>query len=224
MKKPVKVILTIAILIIALLVGFFVFGSSASSSSSCNTVKKPVIYVYNYTDDPSVVVSVTDKTDGKLGLEYPRSSKGTWLIKADENGNITYKNRQYNYLYWEDEAVLDVDFSKGFCVPGKETASFLEGALDELGLTDAEADDFITYWLPQLVENDYNLITFNPPEYEKQYKLASAPKADNIIRVFMAYTPSKEYVDVEPQRLGAYNTYDRTGITLVEWGGAEITK
>ena len=43
---------------------------------------------------------------------------------------------------------------------GEDTAKFLEGALAELGLTEKEANTFIMYWLPQMENNPYNVISF----------------------------------------------------------------
>jgi len=36
----------------------------------------------------------------------------------------------YNYLYWEGTDNINYDFSEGFCIAGKETAAFLENAID----------------------------------------------------------------------------------------------
>lgn len=184
------------------------------------TVKKPVIYVY---DDLNREVDITLKkaNNTSIDLEYPVSNKGTWHIKASSNGNINYNGRNYNYLYWEDNENISFYRQRGYCVKGEDTAEFLEYALEDLGLNEKEIDDFITYWLPEMVNNKYNIIEFNPEEYRQMYKLSSSPKADNIITVFMVYTPSDVYVDLEPQHLGAFNDWERNGLTIVEWGGAK---
>ena len=38
-------------------------------------------------------------------------------------------------------------------VAGSDTAAFLEDALEQLGLSRAEANEFIIYWLPRMQEN-----------------------------------------------------------------------
>ena len=184
------------------------------------TCKKPVIYVY---DDLNREVDITLKKSNNtdIDLEYPVSDKGTWHIKASSNGNINYNERNYNYLYWEDNENISFYRQRGYCVKGEDTAEFLEYALEDLGLNQKEIDDFITYWLPEMVNNKYNIIEFNPEEYRQMYKLSSSPKADNIITVFMVYTPSDVYIDLEPQHLGAFNDWERNGLTIVEWGGAK---
>ena len=184
------------------------------------TCDKPVIYVY---DDLNREVDITLKkaNNTSIDLEYPVSDKGTWHIKASSDGNINYNGRNYNYLYWEDSENINFYRQRGYCVKGEDTAEFLEYALEDLGLNEKEIDDFITYWLPEMVNNKYNIIEFNPEEYRQMYKLSSSPKADNIITIFMVYTPSDVYVDLEPQHLGAFNDWERNGLTIVEWGGAK---
>ena len=46
------------------------------------------------------------------------------------------------------------------------------------------------------------------------------PQPDTLIRVFMAWKPSKGFVDLKPQTMDAP---DRRGFTVVEWGGTKIS-
>ena len=110
------------------------------------------------------------------------------------------------------------DFSAGFCVAGSNTAAFLEDALEQLGLSRAEANEFIIYWLPRMQENAYNLIAFQHEAYTESARLTITPEPDTLIRVFMAYRPLEKAVEIAPQTLTAP---ERTGFTAVEWGGAE---
>lgn len=186
-------------------------------------IEKPVIYVYNDNTEQKISVKVSKSDLTSINLTYPGKT-ASWEVVSDPDGNIKYKGREYNYLYWEDSNKINFNaISRGFCVKGEDTAEFLEGALDELGLSEKEANDFITYWLPQMVNNEYNLISFNPPEYEENYKLSTMPAADQKIRVYMVFAPTDTYYDIEPQRLGAYNSNERHGFTVVEWGGSEIS-
>lgn len=123
------------------------------------------------------------------------------------------------FLYWEGESYAQYDLSKGFCVKGEDTAAFLEGALEQLGLTRREANEFIVYWLPLMEQNLYNIISFQTDIYTDNAKLMVDPAPDTLIRVFMAWQSADEYVELEKQDLTAP---DRTGFTVVEWGGTEI--
>ena len=178
--------------------------------------EKPVIYLY-----PEAETDVTVRLDyaGVLTCTYP-AYDGTWRVTAAPDGTLTDERGQtYRYLYWEGTDNVQYDFSEGFCVPGSETAAFLEDALAQLGLTRAEANEFIIYWLPQMEQNTYNLISFQSDAYTDAAKLTITPQPDTLLRVFMAWKPLTSAVEISPQPL---TTPERTGFTAVEWGGAKV--
>ena len=178
--------------------------------------EKPVIYLY-----PETETRVTVKLDlsGELPCTYP-AYDGGWVVTAAPDGTLTDEHGQtYNYLYWEGEGTEAYDFSKGFCVAGSDTAAFLEDALDRLGLTRREANEFLVYWLPRMQDNPYNLIAFQQEAYTESAKLTVSPRPDSVLRVFMAWKPLARPVDVPAQILPGF---ERRGFTLVEWGGAEV--
>lgn len=177
---------------------------------------KPVIYLY---PEQKTEVSVKLNLDGELTCTYPAYNNG-WKVTAEPDGTLTDANGQiYNYLYWEGETYAKWDMSEGFCVKGEDTAAFLEKALAKLGLTRREANEFIVYWLPLMQENPYNIISFQTDIYSNAAKLHVAPNPDTLIRVFMTYQSSDNYVDMEEQKLTAPQ---RVGFTVVEWGGTEV--
>ena len=140
---------------------------------------------------------------------------------AAPDGTLTDKaGMAYNYLYWEGKTFTEYDFSKGFCVPGKDMAAFLEQALSQLGLTRREANEFIVYWLPLMEQNPYNVISFQQQQYTQAAKLDISPEPDTLIRVFMAWKPSETPVEMKPQTLEAL---ERRGFTVVEWGGTKVS-
>ena len=99
--------------------------------------------------------------------------------------------------------------------------TFPEDALRKLGLTDREANEFIIYWLPQMEHNAYNLISFQTDLYTDNAKLTVSPAPDSVLRVFMAWMPLEAPIDLVPQTLDAPA---REGFTVVEWGGAKVTR
>ena len=185
---------------------------------------KPVIYLY---PEESCVVEVGLALDGTVDTVYPAfseersASEGSWKVQADPDGTLSdlRVGREYGYLFWEGVGDWEPDFDRGFCIAGADTAEFLEDALRQLGLTDKEADDFITYWLPQMQGNPYNLVSFQGEAYDRAARLMVEPQPDTIIRVFMAWMRLDEPVVVEPQALSAPA---RSGFTVVEWGGGEV--
>ena len=179
--------------------------------------EKPVIYLY---PEAETEVTVSLDYDGELTCVYPAFDGGaSWSVTAAPDGTLTDADGQtYSYLYWEGVSDSEYDFSEGFCVPGGDTAAFLEGALAHLGLTRREANEFIVYWLPRMEGNPYNLIAFQTDAYTDRAVLTIAPEPDTLLRVFMAWRPLDAPVEIDPQALAAP---ERAGFTAVEWGGAE---
>lgn len=177
---------------------------------------KPVIYLYPE-EERSVTVELA--VDGALTCTYPACENG-WAVTAAPDGTLTDAAGQtYNYLYWEGDLRTEYDFSTSFCVPGADTAAFLEEALSVLGLTRREANEFIVYWLPRMEGNAYNLISFQTTAYTDAAALTITPRPDTLIRVFMAWKPLEGAVEIPAQTLTAPT---REGFTAVEWGGTEV--
>lgn len=195
---------------------------TTKADDSCNenviSAEKPVIYLYNYGGQ-----EVTVKLDvkGKLTCTYPQYNESTgWVVRAETNGTLKDNGGgEYNYLYWEGNLITEYDFTKGFCVKGSETASFLESELIKLGLNKREANEFIIYWLPRMQDNPYNIISFQTTAYTSKAQLIVTPAPDKQFRVFMAWYPSENPVEIEKQE---FKIPQRSGKVLVEWGGTEV--
>ncbi len=179
--------------------------------------EKPVLYHY-----PESTTEITVRLDynGRLTHTYPAYRDG-WTVLAAPDGTLTDPDtgREYYCLFWEGVSDTEYDFSEGFCVPGEDTAAFLEDALAKLGLNQREANEFIIYWLPRMEKNPCNLISFQTEAYTDNAVLTVEPAPDTMIRVFMAWQPLAEPVEIEPQTLTAP---ERTGFVVVEWGGTEV--
>ena len=67
--------------------------------------------------------------------------------------------------------------------------------------------------------NSYNIISFQTDVYADAARLQVEPEPDTLIRVFMTWSATDVFTELEPQELTAP---DRTGFTVVEWGGTEI--
>ena len=185
--------------------------------------KAPVIYLYPQEDTE---VNVRLSLNGEIETTYPLYDKTIgWNVIASPNGTLTDSSgKEYSFLFWEGDIVIKPDLSKGFCVKGEDTAEFLEQSLKQLGLSDTERDAFIMFWLPELENNKYNVITFQTEAYEKAVSMNITPEPDTIIRVNMLWYPSTTYVDMEPQDLTVLNPSEREGFTVVEWGGEKYER
>ena len=177
---------------------------------------KPVIYLY---PEQEIEVSVQLDYDGELTCTYPAYEDG-WSVTAQPDGTLTDEaGKQYSYLFWEGETDIEYDMSRGFVVKGSDTAEFLQEKLSYLGLTPREYNEFIVYWLPKMQDHPYNLIAFQQEAYTDSAALTITPQPDSILRVFMAYQPLEQPVEIEEQVLAPFA---REGFAVVEWGGTEI--
>ena len=170
---------------------------------------KPVIYLY---PEAETDVTVTLDYDGELTCVYPVMNGNSWMVTASPDGTLTDAVGQtYNYLYWEGVSRTEYDFSQGFCVPGRDTAAFLEDTLATLGLNRREANEFIVYWLPHMEGNAYNLIAFQTSSYTDHARLTADPAPDTVLRVFMAWKPPDRSVELPPQTLAALVKFSYIG-------------
>ena len=158
-----------------------------------------------------------------LSCTYPKYKNG-WSVTADVDGTLVDKNTGKNLyaLYWEGKEVpKNINLKEGFCVKGKDTATFLEEKLSLLGLSDKEAEEFIIYWLPKMEENNYNYIRFETKEeQDKSMPLEITPKPDNLIRVMMDWKGLDEKIEVQEQNL---ETPIREGYTVVAVSYTHLT-
>lgn len=174
---------------------------------------KPVIYLY-----PESPTNVSVKLDynGILTLTDPDYGDG-WDVTAYPDGRIISDGKAYPYLFWEGKRNYDINEDSGFCVSGEDTEKFLREKLAYLGLNEKETNDFLEFWLPFMQSNKYNVITFAAAQYTENAKLIISPEPDTLIRVYMVFGASDEYVDIPEQQLEKAPA--RTGFTVVEWGG-----
>ena len=179
--------------------------------------EKPVIYLY---PEEETQVHVKLDFNGTVTSVYP-AYEGGWDVVAKPDGTLTdpETGREYYCLFWEGISAVPYDLTEGFVVAGADTEAFLEDALKTLGLTDKEANEFIIYWLPQMEQNAWNLISFDTSVYAENAKLTISPTPDSVLRVFMTWQALDAPINIPSQELPGF---ERPGFTVVEWGGAEI--
>ena len=179
--------------------------------------EKPVIYLY---PEEETGVMVELDYNGTLLCTYPEYADG-WSVIASPDGTLydAATGKEYSYLFWEGVADIKWDMTRGYVVKGSETADFLEETLTKMGLSPRERNDFITYWLPRMANNPYNLITFQEELYTESAVLSITPTPDSLLRVFMVYQPLTKPIEVEAPEI---KPFERKGFTVVEWGGAAM--
>ena len=192
--------------------------------------EKPVVYVY---PEEEQGLTMTIDVKGTLDMVYPaperqvqteEGTRASWTISAAPDGTLTdASGRSYPYVFWEGPVRQDTP-ERGFIVAREDVVPFLEEKLGQLGLTDKEAADFITFWAPQIRANEYTFVSFDASSYTAHARYsftdeAGAPvEPDTFIRVFMTIRAADANEEVTPQVFGPTPT--RSGFTVVEWGGA----
>ncbi|MDA3846773.1 MAG: hypothetical protein PF505_09585, partial [Vallitaleaceae bacterium] len=121
--------------------------------------------------------------------------------------------------FWEGITDKEWDIKEGFVVSKSDLITFLQDKLEYIGLTPAEYNEFIVYWLPKLGDNEYTLIYFASEEYVEIAKLIIEPEPESVLRVFMVAKAMDRYIEIPEQEL---DTFEREGFTVIEWGGTLI--
>ncbi len=180
---------------------------------------KPVIYLYP-PEEKTIEVSLDYK--GTLRTTYPLYD-GRWTVKAKPDGSlINLKDqKEYSYLFWEGIGPAFYPMDRGFVVAKENLIPFFQENLAKMGLLAKEYNEFIVYWLPLMQEYPYYQIAFQEQAYEEIAKLNIKPEPETIIRVFMTFKGLEKPIDLPAQSLPQKQ---RSGFTVVEWGGTELTK
>lgn len=149
------------------------------------------------------------------------NSKGQIKVMNNCSGNEKDNNTtNHEYLFWESVFIENKKFDEilkqvpSYTVPSKEVEEFLEVILPRLGLNQRELNDFIVYWLPQLLQ--FQLVKYQFTSSNEDWnKVTSIKTSTNIeetvyIRVMMVATP------LELDAGADYNIADAVPID-VEW-------
>jgi len=175
-------------------------------------VYKPVIYLYP-TEEMDLTIKYVDSD--RLLTTYPKYNDG-WYVHVDTLGNITINDRNYYCLYFEEELNYTPTFEEGFYVEGSNAIEFLEEKLSILGFTEREANEFITYWLALLENNEHSLVYFEQTIERNLESPLEISNDFNMLRVIMHVMKVDGYQEIPEQLL---YSFERVGNILVEWGG-----
>ena len=195
---------------------------------------KPVILLYP--NSPIVCdVSIELCKKWELTSIYPTSKneentkfRVEWNdIKADQDGKLTIKDKEYPYLFWESdtiETLFQFDFNETFCVKSEIVGEFLDEILLLKGLNFKERCDFITFWLHQLQSKEFVMIQFLSFEFYPQIaklKIKCSIQPETIIREFFIFSSCDE-MNFECKGKLLDTRRERIGFTVVEWGALNM--
>ena len=226
MKRILQVLLVVVALCAAVVLFLVV-----SHAMEDQRAYKPVLYLY---PEQEQAVTVALDLEGTLDTVYPAPDQATsadgrtrasWTVDAATDGTLTdASGRTYPSLFWDATMALPEPDS-GFVVSRDEAVPFLEDKLAELGLSDREAADFITYWAPRIRSHEYTFVSFDASAYTQAASYHFTDEAgarvepDTFIRVFMTIREARADTVVQPQSFTAPPA--RMGFVAVEWGGME---
>lgn len=205
---------------------------------------KPVVYLYP-TKPTEISVSFTSHINFDVAI--PQYVNG-WNVLAQPDGtltdlqpeatdcssiDVTRKGSEYAkeaclansypYLYWAGQSTEREypEITKGWVVERGNLVSFINDKFNEIGFTQREKQDFMSYWLPEMLKKNaayYRVSFLQNSQVNQIIPMQIIPQPKSYYRLFMDYEPlsSKPSVDIEPQDLGRIV---RDGFTVVEWGG-----
>jgi hypothetical protein len=175
---------------------------------------KPVIYLY-----PEKETQVKVQVGAKITKSEPTYPQNGWTVTAKPNGELTYQNQTYPYLFWEGlgNGIYPNYQDRGTLVAQKDLISTLYKQLSQLGLNQEESADFMEFWQSKLPTTPYVRLTWlNTSDMDKLAPLTVSPKPNTKIRIFLEFAGLDKPINLIPQTL---SSPQRTGFTLIEWGG-----
>ena len=188
-------------------------------------VAKPIIYLY-----PTVatLINVKVKVPGKIIVSDPLYPVDGWKnVLAQPNGQLTYKNKAYNELFFESDVDKVNAPDNGIIISKKDLKEKLSDATNKLGLIGNEQTEFLDYWLPVLNNLNEPYILFSvidPTEKERIDHVDIYPTPDTKIE-FLAYFKPQHTSETTLKPLKLPDTPPaRLGFTSVEWGGTIALK
>lgn len=182
---------------------------------------KPAIYLY---PESATQVSVSVNPVGKFTYTNPIYPDDGWRVTAFPDGRILSNSREFPYLYYEADipSLLIKKPDEGFVVEDSIVESKLNEILPELGLNFKESSEMISYWKKALPKSSYYFIGIIPEsDLDVIAPISISPKPDNIIRVSLYFEPVDKKIGAKTPAL---LTPDRSGFTVVEWGGIVKTE
>jgi hypothetical protein len=175
-------------------------------------IEKPAIYIYPDSDRRyEVILELAEDTE--LTASIPEYGSG-WDVFVETTGLIDH---EYDYLFYEASIQEAPEFNSGWCFDTKDLEEELTEILISLGLNLKETEDFLDHWLGRLTEYEYySVYTLTGESLDRYVELRVHPGPDAILRFWLFFEGSSEYVTVPEFKATGFQ---RGSNTVVEWGG-----
>jgi hypothetical protein len=172
---------------------------------------------------PNLYLYPEEKTKMTVYMDFPHGGKVIhsdplypvdWKnIKVKPNGKI---DKKFDFLFYECEIPDFWQYSEGWVVEQEKLAEFFEDNLNAYGFNDAEIEDFLEFWIPDLKEDPYYMILPQYTEMVNQViKLRISPRPDHLMRLHYVISGSLfDFELPEPE----IPDYEAEGFVAREWG------
>jgi hypothetical protein len=178
---------------------------------------KPVIYLY-----PETQTYLSVKVGADVTKSEPLYNPTTgWRVLANPNGTLLTPTGVFDSLFWDGTGFgVYPNITSGTVVKQEDVRSTIVKHLGTMGLNNKEISDFLEYWMPLMPDTTYiRLSWLTTDEMNKLAPLELSVKPDTMIRVFLDFEGSNELITIPTQKIPHFQ---RSGFTLVEWGGLRI--
>jgi hypothetical protein len=176
-------------------------------------VDKPALYLYP-PQPTDFTVSLGLGGSVRLTASEPAYGDG-WRVRVEPSGRI---DDRWDYLFYEVGLAAPPQPDHGWCLAGDDLEGGLRRMVASLGLNEAEAGDFLEYWLMRLPPRPfYAARLLLDDAVDPLVRLDIAPAPDVVRRFWIFFSGSDGAVALTAPDIAPI---ERRGITAVEWGGA----
>jgi hypothetical protein len=195
-------------------------ANATNCSIECNS--KPVLYFYS---PKTMNIDVSLDIPGFVTASIPTYPANGWQNvivhpQGTADGTLSYNNKTYNELYYEDETTKATPPTQGFVIKSADLTSELRTYTTKLGLNTNEQNEFLNYWVPRLTQLNAPYIfftVFDQTQKEKVDHVIVSPAPQTTIAFLAYFKPLSKPINVAPLQFPSVPK--RQGFTFVEWGG-----
>ncbi len=195
-------------------------AGATNCTIECNS--KPVIYFYS---PKTLSVDVKLDIPGFVTESIPHYPANGWQNvtvhpQGTIDGTLSYQNKSYKELYYEDETSKATPPQEGFVIKTSDLKPSLREYTAKLGLNASEQAEFLNYWVPRLTDLHVPYIfftVFDEAQKEKVDHVIVNPAPDTSIAFLAYFKPLNTPIQVAPLQFPVVPKRD--GFTMVEWGG-----
>ncbi len=176
---------------------------------------KPNIYIYGADGQ---TVRVIMQTPGLIVKSIPEyETESGWEVTAESDGRLkTADGETYDFLFYESMTERTLfETEEGFLVTAQERTEQWSDILSAYGFTEQEIRDFVEFWDAKLEKEDYVMYPQYTESVDAAMPVEILPAPEHMTRMWFVF----EAYDGQAYETPEITPFDRSGYTVVEWGG-----